>query len=102
MPSGLAANLSTPTADCPDRRKHAIDRRAALRGPEPAEGSGVLHRRSHRGTPERARQDRRVARGLSHISVQLQRYERGYPDRRAKTRSEEHTSELQSLTNLVC
>src|SRR5438046_5204008 len=44
----------------------------------------------------------RHARRATAADPRVRRHRDGQPARRAATRSEEHTSELQSLTNLVC
>src|SRR5688500_19655098 len=66
---------------CGDSRVEGGDASAGHRGPQPCRRTGGSRRAA------RVRRDRRGSR---------------WPDRRGASRSEEHTSELQSPCNLVC
>ena len=59
-------DASRASADAEDA---IIDRRASVRRHEPAEGSGVLLSRDHRGDHQHADESSRVARHLPHVGV---------------------------------
>ncbi|TMH68283.1 MAG: transcriptional regulator [Betaproteobacteria bacterium] len=71
---------SPKTLLCADRRRRAIDRRAAVREHERRSGQRVFCRRRCGGATQRALEDPRPAGGVAHVGIQLQGQQGRHPD----------------------